>query len=74
MTRAENFRIVDIKINALTPGFTKPKIILKRIRYPRKKLKFNQSACHVKMYSLTFENPVLITGVDGVISIELNVD
>ena len=29
----------DIKINDLTPGFTKPKIILVRIRYPRKKLK-----------------------------------
>ena len=26
------------------------------------------------MYSLTFENPVLISGVDGVISIELNID
>ena len=27
-----------------------------------------------KMYSLTFENPVLISGVDGVISNELNID
>ena len=26
------------------------------------------------MYSLNFENPVLISGVDGVISIELNID
>jgi len=34
---AENFGMVDIKIK--TPGFTKPKIILIRIRYPRKKLK-----------------------------------
>ena len=36
--------------------------------------KFNQLACLVKMYSLNFENPVLISGVDGVISIELNID
>jgi len=49
-------------------------IILKRIRYPRNKLKFNQPACHVKMYSLTFEKPVLISGLNGVISIELNID
>ena len=26
------------------------------------------------MYSITFEKPVLISGVDGVISIELNID
>ena len=26
------------------------------------------------MYSLNFENPVLISGVDGVMSIELNID
>ena len=26
------------------------------------------------MYSLTFEKPVLISGIDGVISIELNID
>ena len=26
------------------------------------------------MYSLTFKKPVLISGVDGVISIELNID
>ena len=39
MSRAENFRMVDITINAETPGFTKPKIILKRIRYPKKMLK-----------------------------------
>ena len=37
--RAENFRMVDIKIYALTPGFTNTNIILKRIRYPRKKFK-----------------------------------
>ena len=36
---AENFRMVNIKINALTPGFTKPEIILIRIRYPKKKFK-----------------------------------
>ena len=36
--------------------------------------KFNQSVCHVKIYSLTFEKLVLISGVDGVISIELNID
>ena len=35
-------------------------------------LKFNQSVCHVEMHS--FENPVFISGVDGVISIELNID
>ena len=51
--------MVDIKINAKTPGFTKPKITLKRIRYSRKNLT-----------NLTFENPVLISGVDGVISID----
>ena len=34
--RAENFRMVDIQINAETPGFTKPNIILKRILYPKK--------------------------------------
>ena len=55
----------------LDPGFTKPKIILKRIRYPRKKV--NQSVSQVKMLSLTFEKLVLISGVDGVISIELNI-
>ena len=38
-TRAENFRMVDIKSNAKTPGFTKPEVILIRIRYPRKKFK-----------------------------------
>ena len=38
-------------------------------------LKLNQSACHVKMYSLTFKKKlVFISGVDGVISIELNID
>ena len=26
------------------------------------------------MYSLTFEKPVFVSGVDGVISIELNID
>ena len=40
MIRAENFRMVDIKINAATLGFTKPEIILIQIRYPRKKFKF----------------------------------
>ena len=34
---AENFRMVDNEINALTPGLTKPKIMLIRIRYPRNK-------------------------------------
>jgi len=39
-------------------------------------LKFNQSATasHVKMYSLTFETTVLISDVDGVMSIELTID
>ena len=65
LARAETLRIVDIKINVETPGFTKPEIILIRIRYPRKNLKFNQSACHFKMRSLTFEKPVFISDVDG---------
>ena len=39
LARAETLRIVDIKINVETPGFTKPEIILIRIRYPRKKFK-----------------------------------
>ena len=56
----------------LDPGFTKPKIILKRIRYPRKKV--NQSVSQVKMLSLTFEKLVLISFINGVISIEQNVD
>ena len=36
-----------------------------------KSKKFNQSACQV---NITFKNPVFISGVDGVISIELNID
>ena len=40
----------------------------------KKEVKNSNSAYIVKMYSLTFENPVLISGVDGVISIELNID
>ena len=40
--------MMDIKINVLIPGFTKPEIIL--IRFP-----INQSAYYVKIYSLTFE-------------------
>ena len=36
--------------------------------------KFNQSTYHVKMSSLTFETLVLSSGVDGVMSIELNID
>ena len=40
----------------------------------KRSLKFNQSAYHVKMYSLTFEKTVFISGFDGVISIELNID
>ena len=31
--------MVDIKIDAWTPGFTEPEIILIRIQYPRKKFK-----------------------------------
>ena len=31
--------MIDININAKTPGFTKPEIILIRIQYPRKKYK-----------------------------------
>ena len=37
-------------------------------------LKLNQSAYHVKMCSLTFEKTVFFSGVNGVISIELNID
>ena len=54
--------------------FTKPEIILNVFDIQERSLKFNQSACHVKMYSLTFEKLVFISGVDGVISIELNID
>ena len=39
LIRAENFRMVNIEINTWSPGFTKPKIRLIRIRYPRKKFK-----------------------------------
>ena len=38
-TLAENFKMVDIEINAWSPGFTKPEIKLIRIQYPRKKFK-----------------------------------
>ena len=31
--------MMNTKINALIPGFTKPEIIFVRIGYPRKKLK-----------------------------------
>ena len=53
--------MVDIEINAWSPGFTKPEIRLthNHIQYPRKSFEFIQSACHVKMRSLTFEKPVL---------------
>jgi len=59
--------MMDIKINVLIPGFTKPEIIL--IRFP-----INQSAYHVKIYSLTFEKTGFFSGVNCVISIELNID
>ena len=52
----------------------KPRLFLNAFNIQERSQKFNQSASHVKMYSLTFENPVLISGVDGVISIELNID
>ena len=65
---------MDIKINAETPGFTKPTIILICIQYPRKKYKIQPVSYHVKMYPLIFEKPVWISGVDSVISIELNID
>ena len=45
ISRAENFRLADIEINAWSPGSTKDEIRLIRI-----------------------------SGVDGVISIELNID
>ena len=51
-----------------------PRLFLKAFDIQQRSSKFNQSACHVKMYSLNFENPDLISGVDGVISIELNID
>ena len=40
----------------------------------KKEVKLNQSGCYVMLYTLTFEKPILISGVDGVISIELNID
>ena len=43
-TELKNFRMVDIKINAETPGFTKPEIMLIRIRYPRKKFKIQPNS------------------------------
>ena len=69
--------MVDIEINTWSPGFTKPEIRY-IFHFQERSLKFNQSVCHVKMRSLTFEKPVFIffhiSGVDGVISIELNID
>jgi len=41
--RAENFRMVDFENNALTPGFTKPKMNTHSI-FKKRSLKFNQSA------------------------------
>ena len=55
--------MVDIKINVLILGFTKPEIIL--IRYP-----INQSAYHVKIYSLTFEKIVFFLVL--IVSYQLN--
>ena len=74
MNWAENFRMANIKINAKTPNFTKPKIIFKTHSISEKEVKINQTVCHVKIYSLTFDKSVLISGVNGVISIELNVE
>ena len=78
ITGAKNFRMLDIEINAWSPGFTKPEIRLIRIHIQEKSLKFNKSACNVKMRSLTFEKPIFyflrISSVDGVISVELNID
>ena len=62
--RAKNFRMVDFEIN-----------MLDLLNLQERILKFNQSANHVKMCSWIFEKPVFtITGVDGVISVELNID
>ena len=64
--------MVDIKINA-TPSFTKPGIILLCIQYPKKKLKILpiSVSCEDVHFNLW---PVFVSGVDGVISIELNID
>ena len=43
-----------------------PRLFLNALDIQERRLKFNQSACHVKMYSLTFKKPVFISGVDGV--------
>ena len=57
-------------------SFTKHKIFLKTHSKSKKKAKnlSNQSVMLRCTHSLTFEKLVLISGVDGVISIELNID
>ena len=51
--RAENFRMVDIEINAWSPGFIKPKIRLIRIRYSRKKFKIQpiSESCYDTLFN-----------------------
>ena len=57
-------------------SFTKPKIFLKTHSISKKKAEklSNQRVVLRCTHSLTFEKLVLISGVDGVISIELNID
>ena len=76
--RAENFRIVDIEINAWSSGFTKPEIRLIHIRYPRKKFKIQPIRVSCSDALLNFLKTgfyfLRISVVDGVISIEPNID
>ena len=48
---------MDIEINAWDPGFIKPEIMNYEFDVQDRSLRFNQTAYHVKMCSLTFEKP-----------------
>ena len=52
----------------------KPRLFLNAFNIQELSQNFNLSESDVKMYSLTFVNPVLISSVDGVISIEMNIN
>ena len=68
ITGAKNFRMLDIEINAWSPGFTKPEIRLIRIRYSRKKFKTQPISVSCTLFN--FWKPgfyfLRISGVDGV--------
>ena len=51
-----------------------PRLLKYTFDIQEKSLKFNQSVYHVQIYSLTFKKPVFYSGVNGIISIELNID